>query len=227
MITFRTKKIRTPESFGKRVRRKRKALGLSLSRLEKISKIKEEHLLALEKRDFKKLPSDVYVRGFIFSLAKILEFSGKEMFKKYKEEKAEYESLQRKKQKRNLFFREEIKQRSFWVTPRIITAVLILVAVLGFSIYFWVEISGFASAPRLQIENPGNSEFKTSDDKITFSGTTDSSAKITLAGQTIPVGGDGKFVQELHLQKGLNLIEIVAESKGAKKTSKIFKIIEE
>jgi len=197
-----------------------------LDELEKISRIKKSYLKALEEKNFKVLPSDVYTRGFLVSLAKILKFSSKELIENYQREKAEYESLATK-DRQKIFSSPEVNLKKFFITPRLLTAFIVILVVFGLAFYFWFEISGFASAPALEINEPPSTEFRTKEDKIIFSGRTDGEARLFLAGQIIPLGADGKFSQEIRLQKGLNLIEVVAESKSEKKSKKTFKIVVE
>jgi len=49
-------------SVGKRLKKARKSLGLSLDDIKNKSKIKKSYLIALENDEYKKLPGEVYTK---------------------------------------------------------------------------------------------------------------------------------------------------------------------
>lgn len=68
---------------GDKLRSAREAKGLSISDIEKATKIQSRYLTAIEQNDFDKLPGDFYVRAFIRQYAQIVGLDGKELLSDY------------------------------------------------------------------------------------------------------------------------------------------------
>lgn len=73
---------------GEQLRKAREAKGLSISDIEKATKIQSRYLEAIENNDFDKLPGDFYVRAFIRQYAQIVGLDGKELLNQYQGEVA-------------------------------------------------------------------------------------------------------------------------------------------
>ena len=73
---------------GEQLRKAREAKGLSISDIEKATKIQSRYLEAIENNDFDKLPGDFYVRAFIRQYAQIVGLDGKELLSQYQGEVA-------------------------------------------------------------------------------------------------------------------------------------------
>lgn len=73
---------------GEQLRKAREAKGLSISDIEKATKIQSRYLEAIENNDFDKLPGDFYVRAFIRQYAQIVGLNGKELLSQYQGEVA-------------------------------------------------------------------------------------------------------------------------------------------
>lgn len=71
---------------GEQLRKAREAKGLSISDIEKATKIQSRYLEAIESNDFDKLPGDFYVRAFIRQYAQIVGLDGKELLSQYQGE---------------------------------------------------------------------------------------------------------------------------------------------
>ncbi|GHN19972.1 transcriptional regulator [Lactobacillus delbrueckii] len=71
---------------GEQLRKAREAKGLSISDIEKATKIQSRYLEAIENNDFDKLPGDFYVRAFIRQYAQIVGLDGKELLSQYQGE---------------------------------------------------------------------------------------------------------------------------------------------
>ena len=70
---------------GEKLRKAREAKGLSISDIEKTTKIQSRYLAAIENNEFDKLPGDFYVRAFIRQYAQIVGLDGKELLNEYSE----------------------------------------------------------------------------------------------------------------------------------------------
>lgn len=218
---FKTKKIKPPKTLGEILHSRRKKLGLSLRIVEKVTKIKRVYLLALEENNWNELPSEVYAAGFLNTYSKILKLDTKKILRLFKREHQTHKNIQEK------FIKEprELKVNRVYLTPRMIIIGIVVIVALALGGYLWFQVSGFASAPNLQIFEPSSTELKTTNDKIKIVGITDIDSSITLNNQPIPVDTKGNFEQNVSLSKGVNDFEVISTNKVGKKTSKILQVM--
>lgn len=71
------------KELGNVLRSRREKLGLTLSDMEKQTKIRQRYLIALEEGDWSPLPGYVYARGFVRSYAEQLGLDGRALLKQY------------------------------------------------------------------------------------------------------------------------------------------------
>ena len=92
-------------SVGERLKKARKAQGLSIDDIKNKSKIKKSYLEALENDNYKKLPGKVYTKVYIRGYAKIVGLEPQELLSEYENEKnadrkvSEKQSKEEKKDK--------------------------------------------------------------------------------------------------------------------------------
>lgn len=72
-------------TIGEELRRERTRRGMSIKDAEQVLHIRTAYLEALEEDDYKIIPGDVYVKGFIRNYANFLELDGQKMVNAYKE----------------------------------------------------------------------------------------------------------------------------------------------
>jgi len=71
------------ETIGQRLRQARERLGLSLEEAERTTRIRSQHLAALERDDFQALPSPVQARGFLKNYADYLALDTDRLLQDY------------------------------------------------------------------------------------------------------------------------------------------------
>jgi transcriptional regulator with XRE-family HTH domain len=71
------------ESIGQRLRQARERLGLSLEEAERTTRIRAQHLAALERDEFEAMPSPVQARGFLKNYADYLGLETKGLLQDY------------------------------------------------------------------------------------------------------------------------------------------------
>lgn len=71
---------------GEKLRSARKAKGMSIEDIERITKIQRRYLSALENNDFEQLPGDFYVRAFIKQYAQVVDLDGNELLNDFHSE---------------------------------------------------------------------------------------------------------------------------------------------
>ena len=216
---FRTRKISRPQRLDEILRKKRK---LSPYQVEEATKIKREYIVALEKRRFSVLPESVYVRGFLRTLARFYQIDPVRLIDGFREE------IDPKKpgvQESVNFRTSRLKEPIIIVTPRLLTITLGVIVGLFLIGYLWYEVSGFAVAPKLTLDQPAQEELQIKKDLLRIKGRTESNASLTINQEPIPVNQEGKFNQRIRLQPGFNILTLKATNRSGRETVKKIKII--
>jgi len=124
-------------SVGERLKKARKAQGLSIDDIKNKSKIKKSYLEALENDNYKKLPGEVYTKVYIRGYAKIVGLEPQELLAEYENEKNADRKVSEKQSK------EEKKDKSGSVLNHdnilkvILGIILILILLLlSYNIFF-------------------------------------------------------------------------------------------
>jgi cytoskeletal protein RodZ len=222
IANFKTQKISTPQKLSAILKVERKKKKLTLNQIEKITKIKKEYIVALEKGLFKILPEDIYVRGFLRTLANFYQLDPVQLIEKYREETDPQKPQSRKAIN---FQTNRLREPIAIITPKLITVVLGVVVGLFLIGYLWYEVSGFAIAPRLIIEKPAQAELEINQDKLVIEGKTDNSASLVINQESIPVDQEGRFSQKVRLQSGFNILTIKAVNRSQGETIRQIKVI--
>ena len=140
-------------TIGQEFREERKNQGLSLEEVAKATKIKEEFLRAIEKGDFRVLPSSAYAHGFVRNYAKFLGLPVEKslaIFRREFDEKKNIEVLPRSFSNPREFTRPRVR---FGRSIILIGAIFIIVA--GY--LFFQYRSAFFN-PSLEIMSPSENQ---------------------------------------------------------------------
>ncbi len=192
--------------------------GKSLSEIAIQTKLRIEYLEALEIGDYKSLPDDIYIRGFIYSYSNALNLDPKQILPFYKREISE--PLKQPDQNSPQPYNKSMIE----LTPvRVVTGIL-SVGILVFILLMIIQFSKFQGAPVLIIDSP--SENMTSKvPTVNIMGQSDVGAKITINGEEISLNIKGIFSLEYNLKEGVNYIYIIAEDMNGHQT-KVERVVE-
>ena len=209
-------------TLGEKLKKLRSERRMSLSEASRFTRIQIKYLEYLEDGLYDKLPANVYVKGFLKSYAECLGVDENNLLRMYDKESEIKKNLEKRnfsaadlRKSNSSADREKINISSFVLTPRIMAAAAIILAVLGGFFYLYKEIGSFASQPLLAIVSPENN-YSTSGNSIIVEGATDRDANIFLNGQPILVNDDGKFRETVTVQSGENVINVKAVNKFGK-----------
>lgn len=183
------------------------------------TKIRIKYLEALEEGRYDILPGNVYTQGFLIKYADYLDLSKEKLLTQFKAERGD-------KEKVNLVPERRIKERWFFITPKIMTIgfiVLFIVVVLGYIVY---SVRNFTLPPNLLISQP-SAEQILKEDKVNIIGKTDAGATLEINGQAVLLDGNGNFTQQVKLNSGLNTFEIKAINRLKKEKTIQVKILAE
>lgn len=198
---------------GQALKQERERKFYSLEEIEKATKIRVELLEALEKGEYKKLPPQTFVQGFIKNYSKFLGLNPEQMLAIYRREFSDTKNPPRILES----FSNPMNHKGFKMTPAKFIGAVVVTLVLLFFGYLWFEYRFLIGAPFLEVVEPQDQQSITID-KVTVSGRSDAEAKVTINNQEIQVDSLGKFSQEINLSDNVNNIEIKALSKNGKET---------
>lgn len=198
------------KSAGEILKTTRLKKGLTLKDVSNKTKIGISFLQAIEDRDYKKLPSTTYAKGFVRSYAQSLDLDIEHIMAFFRRE---YQEVMPEIK----IPPQPIDTPIVAVTPgKVITFFVSITILIFLGILFW-QYKSFAGAPVLLISSP--------QDKITIDrsfvsviGRTDEQSKVFVNGEEVKVSSEGIFEETVNLNKGLNTIRIVARNKVGKES---------
>lgn len=193
---------------GQLLREEREDKLYSLEDVEKNTKIRIEMLEALERDDYEKLPSLIYIQGFIKNYGKFLGMDANKLLAVFRRD---YEA-----KKHPPLVMESLKKpvgsKKFFIQPSHLIGLTAMLIVLSFFAYLWVEYRQFAGAPELVLVSP--SEGQTVEiPAVVVEGKTDPDAKVKINDQDVGVDQDGNFKEEIKLSSSSNEVAIKSTSK--------------
>lgn len=179
----------------------------TLEDIEKHTKIRQEMLEALENDDFDKLPPLTFIQGFIKNYGKFLGLDAAKLLAVFRRD---YEA-----KKHPPLVMESLKKpvgsKKFFLQPGHLIGLTVVLIVLCFFAYLWVEYRQFAGAPELVLNSP--SEGQTVEiPAVIVEGQTHPDAKVKINDQDVGVDQDGKFREEIKLSSSSNEVTVTSTS---------------
>lgn len=202
-------------SVGEILKKQREKLNISLAEVEKLIKMRQKFLAAVEENNWNIFSSKVYIEGIIKNYSKFLGLDSKKTLAFFRRD---YERLELVK-----FKRKVSSQHLAPETKKIVTGLLIFISLL-FITYFGFQLKLYLSPPKLTVTSPKTDKF-TKEDKIKIIGKTEKDAAITIFGERVYQNSEGEFEFEFPLHQGKN--ELVIEVVGANGKKTIVKKIYE
>jgi len=211
MTSFTHRKLTSNKSLPELLKEERLKMNLSLEKISLKTQISLRYLVNLENGDYHLLPGEIYVSQFIRKIAKLLNFSEKNLLAIYQNEKDQQLN----------FFKSEPKplpKKRFLIafSPKLIRNSFIGLIIICLVSYLGLEIKNIFTPPFLQIIQPA-SQTITNNPTITIEGKTAPEAIVSINQQKILIKTNGSFSQEVDLNIGINLFEISAAKKHSKK----------
>ncbi len=214
MMRFTTKKIESL-TLGERLKKMRNDRRLGSNDVAKMTKVQAKYLQYLEEGEYTKLPADVYVKGFLRSMAIFFGVSENALIKQYEREKGIQVNIGKTTSKE--LSPEPIKYSGFAITPKILIAGIIVIAVLSGFCYLYFEVNNFVSVPRLVILKPSDGAM-IDGSMVHVVGVAEKDSVVSLNGQFVLVNENGEFSEDVTLQNGVNKITVIAKNKFDKES---------
>ena len=221
-MSFETKKIPN-ETLSEYLTAIRVQLKFSLKDVSEKTGIKLKFLESLEKADFKTLPPDAYVLGFLGQLAGIYGVSGEELAQQYKKEKDIHGHILRGHGRLTSGGLPEFFKRII-ITPKSFTLIVGLVFVAVSVIYIIWQVWSINKVPLLQILQPANNT-AVAGGAVEIVGLTDPGVSLTINAQPVFVDSKGNFKTQLGLSVGPKDIVFLAKNRFGKSASKTVTVI--
>lgn len=194
------------------LRQERLSKNLKLEDIERETKIRRSFLEALERGDFKKLPSESYALGFVKTYASFLGFSvsnAAALFRREYEGKKEEIVPQYKK-------KPVAKKQIFLRSPRGYFIVLLALIIIGYLVF---QFSFLFIGPGLEITSPTEGQMVKTN-VVEVSGKTDPYATVLVNGEEVYVDLSGTFKKTIYVYSGEQRITVVSKNRHGKESEK-------
>ncbi len=208
-------------TLGEKLKKIRSERRVSLGDISRNTKIQVKYLEYLENEEYEKLPSDVYVKGFLRGFASHFGIGESSLIKLYEREREIRKHVKKEEGKEK--FIKPLKFSGWVVTPKMIMIFFAASLVfLGF-FYLYREVKFFISTPRLAIAEPlDGSEIE--GNSVRVRGITEKDAEVIINNQPVVIDAEGKFSEIINLQPGVNIITASSKNRFDKESTKKFSV---
>jgi len=226
---FKIRRVKSELSIGDRLKRARVRKKVSIAQVEGATTIRAKFILALESDSWEQIPSEVYGRGYLERYSTFLQMDS-EIMKQYDRERPMY-ARHCQEQSVSLTPEPKVHIPRLMLTPKLIMAVFLVVAMGGFGAVVYRQISRFSSAPSLELfpvaqaaTVADGTELVVTTTSVTISGRTAVGASVEINGQPATVDDNGGFTGTTAVQKGVNAVVITATN-GSKQTTETLSVV--
>jgi cytoskeletal protein RodZ len=204
------------KTVGTMLKEARLARHLTYDEVEANTKIRAKFLEAIERDDFRSLPSLSYAKGFVKNYAEYLGLPSDEAMAFFRRQTTD-------PSKASLLPKSVAPQLSsspLRLTPARFLGLIISLFVMLFFAYFGLQYRALTRSPQLVVEQPQDKTIS-SQKRIDVAGHTSPDATVTVNGVGVLVRSDGKFFDQVTLEDGVNTITIIATSRLGKTTTDV------
>lgn len=202
----------TPRFLGDYLKQRRLSFNIELSEIERDTGIRPDYIDALERRDFDKLPADIYLIPITKQYALYLGLDADAVISQLKEEKLDYLNHQNQPTIENKL----VLSHTTPITGKKIF-ISLATSILGLIVFYIVQqFYQVSSPPDIVIFEPVTG-ITVSSNNILVKGKTSNASKIEFNGKVINTDNEGQFNIPIDLKNGENNIAIVATSNNGQK----------
>lgn len=195
-------------SLGETIKDRRDEMGVTLSDLERETKIKTDFLTAIENGIWDQLPEFPVVQGFARSIAHVLDM----------DENLVLALLRRDYPKKTISVtpKPDVKNKFIW-SPRWTLLAGAFIVMLLITAYLGYQYVQFVSPPSLSVTRPKQEEVITSV-MYTVEGKTSPDASVYVNNQPALVDDLGNFTTDIEISRDMKEITVKAISRSGKAT---------
>ena len=197
------------KSFGEVIRQARLERKITLSSLEKITKIKKEYLHAIEKQRWDKLPDYPVLQGFVRLIGHSLDVDEKKLVAFLRRD---YPPKQLR-----VSPKPDISDKVSWM-PRVtifLGGLVVMAVVIAYLVY---QYYSFVSPPTLTVDFPPDGFVVKGKISLEVRGETTQDATVSVNNQPFIVNQDGSFSGTIGVGPETKELDIVAKSRAGKET---------
>lgn len=178
----------------------REAKNLTRERVSVATGIPARFLEYLETGNYRKLPPDAYVFGYLARLAQMYGVDGPSLWESYKREKGE---PIRSGASDRFPGMTQVEDRNKHSVGKM-RALFISAAVVAVLLYVSWQVYAFVRPPEVTIVSP-NTDITTNNPELTLSGSVRKYTALSINDEPILLDADGFFAKNVVLQEGANL----------------------
>lgn len=220
-MVFEKKKVNI-ETLGEYLKEVRDSLCLTVLDVAKKTGIKEKHINSLEAGKLQALPSEVYVLGFLKSLASLYNIDRLILVEQFKKEQLILQNLQKHKNNAGAF--KNKLANKFLLTPKLLSLILGLTFVFLTLAYIVWQVTSINKTPALEILEPKD-QAVISDSFVEVKGHTTPGMSVSVNEQDIFVDSDGNFKTQVGVSNGSKEIVVVSKNKLDKSVAKSIRVM--
>lgn len=167
--------------------------GMDAGKLSDLTDVPQRFIVSLVDGDFKNLPSEPYIRGYLFKIAGVLDADPNFLWRSFRQSSEIHSSGSADLLPANRFSLQKISSKKVWI----VLAVLVLLGFLG------LRINNILGMPTLEVSLPET----TTNQTINVTGKVNPGDTLTLNNEVIYLNQGGQFEEEVQLEPGLNTLE--------------------
>lgn len=169
------------------------ARGIDVGKLSYLTDVPQRFISSLITGDFSNLPSEPYIRGYLFKIAGVLNTDPNALWRSFRQSAEIHSSGAEDILPANRFGLKRVSNRKIWL----ILAALLVIGFLGF------RINSILGMPTLEVALPETSVNQI----INAAGKVNPGDTLTLNNEVVYPNEKGEFSKDVQLEPGLNTLE--------------------
>lgn len=195
-------------SVGEILKKDRERKGLTLKQVEKVIKVREKFLKAIESNDWSVFSSKIYISGILKNYSQYLGLEHTKILAFFRRDYESHEETSFRKSIASGYLKPETRQ---------IVYMGFFLIFLVFSLFFGYQLKLYLSPPEVTITEPKATRFRAVE-RVRIAGIADRESAVTVAGEHVYQNKDGTFEYSYPLKKGRNHLVIEVTGANGKKT---------
>lgn len=218
-MSFSIRQFNHHERLCDKLKALRKEAGLTLSDMEKKTKINKTSIRLLEAGAYDKLPDSIYTRNFLKIYLRTLRADEIYYLNLFEQERGTCDFV-----KQACLPRQKARAFRFLVASRFVKVGGFLLLALSVVFYLGSQVQAIMSPPDLSIFGPSDGSI-TQDATILVTGSAEQDAGVRINGTEVLLTKTGSFEVEVALERGLNVIKIESVKRYSKPSIEYRRVI--
>ncbi len=178
--------------------------GLDAAKLSLLTDVPQRFIASLVRGDFNDLPSEPYIRGYLFKIAGVLDADPNFLWRSFRQSTETRSSGGEDLLPANRFGLRKISSKKVWIA-------LLAIILLGF---LGLRLNSILGKPTLEVTLPET----TASQIISVTGKVNPDDTLTLNNEVVYPNESGGFEKEVQLESGLNTLEFKVKRRLGRET---------